>query len=39
MTTLDRETLPKIANLYGKPPSVDCMTCHRRTPRPAMALP
>lgn len=39
MTTLNAETLPKIANLRGKPAAANCTTCHRGAARPALSMP
>jgi hypothetical protein len=35
---LNSEVLPKIANLQGKPPTVNCTTCHRGEVTPATNL-
>jgi hypothetical protein len=36
--TLNREMLPKIANLKSRRPFVTCATCHRGATRPATDL-
>lgn len=36
---INRDHLPKIANLRGEPATVNCTTCHRGTTRPALAMP
>lgn len=36
---INRELLPKVANLQGRPPAVNCTTCHRGATRPALGMP
>ncbi len=37
--TINKELLPKIANLDSKQPAVNCTTCHRGEVKPALDLP
>lgn len=37
--TINKELLPKIANLHSKQPAVNCTTCHRGEVKPALDLP